>query len=354
MAKKNTKKEVIKKETKVEEVKINDISDKTKTLVLSIGWIATAVILVITLLMNRIPKLENGKEIVASLDGFEITADDLYGKLKANSGYFTLNSIIDEYIAKKEIKDTTKAYEYADSYLESYRLQYEQSGMDFEKEIEKTGSTLEELRDGIASDYLIQQAAENYVKSTITDKEIDTYYKENIYEELTVRHILITSKASKDATAEEKKKAETEALNKANDIIAKYKNGEDFISLAKTYSEDTGTKEDGGLYANFNQTNTDKAFFKAAYALKDGQITETPVKSEYGYHVILKVGENTKPSLEKVKEDILDDILEIKAEEDTKLYDKAWVTLREKYNFQIFDTKLSSTYKTMAEDIKNS
>lgn len=351
MAKKNTKKEVIKK---VEETKINDISDRTKTLVLSIGWIATAVVLVIVLLMNRIPKLENGNEVVASIDGLEISANDFYTELKGVSGYYTLNDMIDKFIAKKEVKDTTKAYEYADSYIEYYRLQYEQNNMDFEEEIEKTGTTLEEIREGIAMDYLVQQAAEEYVKSTIKDEEIDTYYKDNIYEELTVRHILIKSNVSSTATDDEKKKAEEEALKKANEILAKYKNGEDFAELAKTYSEDTGTKEDGGLYANFNQTNTDQAFFKAAYALKDGQVTDTPVKSQYGYHLILKVGENAKPKKEEVKDEILDGILKAKENEDSKIYDKAWVTLRENYNFQIFDTKLKSTYKTMAEDIKNS
>ena len=351
MEKKNTKKEVIKE---VEETKINDISDRTKTLVLSIGWIATAVVLVVVLLMNRIPKLENGNEVVASIDGLEISANDFYTELKGASGYYTLNDMIDKFIAKKEVKDTTKAYEYADSYIEYYRLQYEQNNMDFEEEIEKTGTTLEEIREGIAMDYLVQQAAEEYVKSTIKDEEIDTYYKDNIYEELTVRHILIKSNVSSTATDDEKKKAEEEALKKANEILAKYKNGEDFAELAKTYSEDTGTKEDGGLYANFNQTNTDQAFFKAAYALKDGQVTDTPVKSQYGYHLILKVGENAKPKKEEVKDEILDGILKAKENEDSKIYDKAWVTLRENYNFQIFDTKLKSTYKTMAEDIKNS
>lgn len=351
MAKKNTKKEVIKK---VEETKINDISDRTKTLILSIGWIATAVVLVVVLLMNRIPKLENGNEVVASIDGLEISANDFYTELKGASGYYTLNDMIDKFIAKKEVKDTTKAYEYADSYIEYYRLQYEQNNMDFEKEIEKTGTTLEEIREGIAMDYLVQQAAQEYIKSTIKDEEIDTYYKDNIYEELTVRHILIKSNASATATSDEKKKAEEEALKKANEILAKYKNGEEFAELAKTYSEDTGTKEDGGLYANFNQTNTDQAFFKAAYALKDGQVTDTPVKSQYGYHLILKVGENAKPKKEEVKDEILDGILKAKENEDAKIYDKAWVTLRENYNFQIFDTKLKSTYKTMAEDIKNS
>ena len=130
MANKNTKKEVIKK---VEEVKVNDISNRTTTIILSIGWIATAIILVAVLLINRVPKLKDGAEVVASIDGYKITADDFYSELKGNSGYYILNDLIDNYIAKNEIKDTTKAYTYADTYIESYRLQYEQNGMNFEE-----------------------------------------------------------------------------------------------------------------------------------------------------------------------------------------------------------------------------
>ena len=267
--------------------------------------------------------------------------------------HYIIFFIFDNFIAKKEITDTTKAYEYADSYIESFKIQYEKAGNDFDAYIKSTGKKLEDIRESIAMTYLVDMAARNYIKSEITDKEINAYYKDNIYEELTVRHILIKTNVSKDATNEEKSKAKAEALKKANEILAKYKNGEKFEDLAKTYSEDTGTKDDGGLYANFNKTNTDAAFFKAAYALKDGEVTSSPVLSEYGYHIILKVGNNEKPKLENVKEEILKGILDNKIKKDSTLIDKSWVKLREKYNLQIFDTKLNETYKVMAENTKN-
>ena len=337
----------------IEKNETHDISDKVKTLILLIGWIGTAIALVIVLLVKKVPKLDNGSEVVASIDGYELTANDLYDNLRDASGYYVLTDLIDNFIAKKEITDTTKAYEYADSYIESFKIQYEKAGNDFDAYIKSTGKKLEDIRESIAMTYLVDMAARNYIKSEITDKEINAYYKDNIYEELTVRHILIKTNVSKDATNEEKSKAKAEALKKSNEILAKYKNGEKFEDLAKTYSEDTGTKDDGGLYANFNKTNTDAAFFKAAYALKDGEVTSSPVLSEYGYHIILKVGNNEKPKLENVKEEILKGILDNKIKKDSTLIDKSWVKLREKYNLQIFDTKLNETYKVMAENTKN-
>ena len=175
----------------IEKNETHDISDKVKTLILLIGWIGTAIALVIVLLVKKVPKLDNGSEVVASIDGYKLTANDLYDNLRDASGYYVLTDLIDNFIAKKEITDTTKAYEYADSYIESFKIQYEKAGNDFDAYIKSTGKKLEDIRESIAMTYLVDMAARNYIKSEITDKEINAYYKDNIYEELTVRHILI-------------------------------------------------------------------------------------------------------------------------------------------------------------------
>ena len=186
----------------IEKNETHDISDKVKTLILLIGWIGTAIALVIVLLVKKVPKLDNGSEVVASIDGYKLTANDLYDNLRDASGYYVLTDLIDNFIAKKEITDTTKAYEYADSYIESFKIQYEKAGNDFDAYIKSTGKKLEDIRESIAMTYLVDMAARNYIKSEITDKEINAYYKDNIYEELTVRHILIKTNVSKDATNE--------------------------------------------------------------------------------------------------------------------------------------------------------
>jgi len=91
---------------------------------------------------------------------------------------------------------------------------------------------------------------------------------------------------------------------KANEILGRLKNGEDFAALAKEFSEDPGSKEKGGLYENqMVDGGFDKTFESAALALEPGQFTQEPVKTQFGYHIIKleKKGE-TKDQAGQVKQ----------------------------------------------------
>ena len=86
-------------------------------------------------------------------------------------------------------------------------------------------------------------------------------------EEIQARHILV----------------ETES--KAKEIIAEIKGGADFAELAKERS--TGpSKDQGGDLGYFTKEQMVSAFAEAAFALKKGQVTETPVQTRFGWHVI--------------------------------------------------------------------
>ena len=80
----------------------------------------------------------------------------------------------------------------------------------------------------------------------------------------------------------------------ANDIIAQLKNlkGEaltkKFAELASQKSIDKGSAAHGGELGWFGQSQMVKPFADAAFALKKGEVTQKPVKSNFGYHVILK------------------------------------------------------------------
>lgn len=91
--------------------------------------------------------------------------------------------------------------------------------------------------------------AQKYYEKLISDmqadeEELKAYYEENkeSFDYNTVRHILIkVDKNAEDSVVEEKKKTAQSILDRVN-------NGEDFAELAKEYSEDTGSAENGGLY----------------------------------------------------------------------------------------------------------
>ena len=105
---------------------------------------------------GKVPKLENGQEVVASIDGFNLTAEDLYEELKDANGVNIIINKIDEYIADKEIKDSKEAEEYAKKQIESLKTQYEMYNMDFSAALKSNGYANEdELAKEIALSYNI-------------------------------------------------------------------------------------------------------------------------------------------------------------------------------------------------------
>ena len=94
----------------------------------------------------------------------------------------------------------------------------------------------------------------------------------------------------------------------ANDIEAQLKKGAKFADLAKKYSTDPGSKANGGELGWSDGSNYVPEFTKAIKTLKKGEYTTTPVKSQFGYHIIklndVKSGGATFPTFDKVKDQI--------------------------------------------------
>lgn len=302
---------------------------------------------------GKVPKLENGKEVVASINGFNLTAEDLYEELKKANGVNIVINKIDEYIANETIKDSKEADEYAKKQIEALKAQYEMYNMDFSAALKSNGyANEEELAKEIALSYKKDETLKKYLEEKLTDKEINEYYNSEIFGEMTVRHILIKPITTDDMTDDDKKKAENDALNKAKELIKKLDEGADFATLAKENSADEGTASEGGLFANFTKQGVVSEFFDASYALKDNEYTKEPVKTTYGYHIILKVSQNEKPSLDIVKDDIKGTLVTNKLESDQKLSVTAWDEIRTKHNMKINDDNLKNNYSTVIDSYK--
>ncbi len=92
----------------------------------------------------------------------------------------------------------------------------------------------------------------------------------------------------------------------AKDLIAQIKKGASFDKLAKEKSKDAGSKEQGGKLEWTMPTNFVKPFSEAMVKLKKGDMTQEPVKTTFGYHIIKLDDTRTAkvPSFDEVKDKI--------------------------------------------------
>lgn len=115
------------------------------------------------------------------------------------------------------------------------------------------------------------------------------------WEEVKAKHILIRFHGSAlPLKPGQKDRTEAEALAFANDIRAKIVAGASFDEMAKASSDDSGNAQSGGDLGSFGKGRMVPAFEKAAFAAEPGKVTE-PVKTQFGYHLILVEEHKTKP-----------------------------------------------------------
>lgn len=303
-----------------------------------------------------VPKLENGKEVVASIDGYNLTAEDLYEQLKKRNGINIVINEIDRAIADKEIKDSKDAEKYADGQVEALRVQFKQTyNVELEEVLPQYGyENVEQLRNDMISDYKKDLVLTNYLEGKVTEEEINKYYENEIFGQMTVKHILIKPEVKDGMSSEEKKAAEDAAKKKAEELIVKLNEGAKFDDLAKDHSDDEGTASQGGLFADFTKEGVDESFFNASLALENDKYTTTPVKSAFGYHIILKVSQNEKPKLEDVTDTIKEKIVNNKLEENSNLSVTVWDEIRKEHKIKINDSILEKNYNTVINQYKKS
>jgi foldase protein PrsA len=85
-------------------------------------------------------------------------------------------------------------------------------------------------------------------------------------------------------------------------------------------------------------------FSNAVKELKNNEYTKEPVKTQYGYHIILRTGEKDKAKLEDVKDEIIDTLTNQKLNEDPSVYYETLKAIREKKKIKFNDDVLKKAY----------
>ena len=141
------------------------------------------------------------------------------------------------------------------------------------------------------------------VKGSVTEAESKAFYDSQVaatpaQEEVKARHILVESE------------------EKAKEIYEKIAHGEDFLKMAKQFSKDPGSKEDGGDLGYFARGRMVPQFEEAAFKLQKGEVS-LPVQSQFGWHLI-KVEDKRQrsaPPFDKIKDRIMATLIHRRAQE---------------------------------------
>lgn len=312
--------------------------------------ISISVLLLLSVLTTGCGKdieVKNGSKVAVSVKEGKISATEYYEKIK-ETNISTLIDMIDKEIFDEMFKDkdTKEEDESINKQIEQIKSYYGEDEESYKSIIKQYFGveSEDELKDKLRLDYRRNKAVEEYIIKNIKDDEIKKYYDDNITGEIKASHILISVDVKSDATDEEKTKAEEKALKEAKDIIKKLDKGEDFSKLAKKSSDDKATATNGGDLGYFQPSDMTESFADAVKELKVKEYTKEPVKTEYGYHIILKTGEKDKPKLDEVKDDIKEKIKTEKLQSNQSLYYETLMEIRNDSKITWNDTTLKNAY----------
>ena len=315
-------------------------------------FVCAAFALTLTGCKNKTAPSDGSNSVVSlSKTEFKITADDLYKTLKEKYATNYIIQEIDEAILNKEYESNDEAKEYVENQIKIYKMMYGNSDSDLLNALQNAGyKDLAEFENTILTSYKRNLATKDYERENISEDKIKKYYDESIYGDITVSHILVKLDITDTMTDEEKEEANKKADDKIKEIYEKLDGGTSFADVAKEYSEDTATKEDGGRIGTFNKDQMTEKFNRefedAAIDLKVESYTKKAVKSSYGYHIIYKDAEKEKPEPETVKQTIIDNLIDDAISEDSKAEYKAMIKLREDYGLTFNDDDVKNQYDT--------
>ncbi|MCI6108424.1 MAG: peptidylprolyl isomerase [Candidatus Faecimonas sp.] len=319
-----------------------------------IGLCSLLAITTITTGCGKEAKLYDNTTAV-SLKGAKITATDYYNEIKT-SNISKLVDIIDHQLFDEKYPSNDEEDKSVKEQINQIKETYGSNETMYLSAIQQYFgvSSEDELEEMLRLEYKRNEAVEDYIKDALSDKEIENYYNENIIGDIKASHILIKPDVDSDATDEEKQKAENKAKKEAEKIIKKLKDGEDFAKLAKEYSDDTSTAKDGGNLGYFNTDDMDENFMDAVKKLNNNEYTKEPVKTQYGYHIILKVDQKDKPKLKEVKGDIKTTLANAKLDGNSTLHYQTLIDIREKNNIKWQDDKLEKQYNELMDQLLES
>lgn len=287
----------------------------------------------------------------------ELIVKALLNQEMQKRGIEVTNKDVDD--AVKEIIDKVGSKEQLDALLKQNGISNSQFKKDLKEEVK------------------MKKLAKELGSSNVSDAEAKKFYNDNISkfkhpDKVRASHILISvnpqeieevvksdpnNKNIDETAVKAKVAAEVQAKEaKANQILAEAKkNPTQFAKLAKENSEDTATANKGGDLGFFAAKEMVPEFSKAAFSMKPNTISDKPVKTQFGYHIIMVTDRSAagQDPFEKVKPSIK---AYLENQKQIELIDKLTESLKKSAKIEYINTSYdpANIQKGVQESIKNS
>ncbi|WP_183163667.1 peptidylprolyl isomerase [Alteribacter keqinensis] len=214
---------------------------------------------------SNVEAKESDEQIVVETSAGNVTEQELVDKLKDMYGDQVLQEIVLTTIMNNKAEELGVTDEEVNEEIDSIKeLMGVESDEEFYNAMEMQGvSGEEELRERVQHHIVLQKLAGD--EGEPDEDALRHEYERG--EEVKARHILVEDQETADA------------------LYDRLMDDEDFAELAKTYSEDPGSREDGGNLGFFRRGTMTPPFEEAAFSLDTDEISE-PVSSDFGFHII--------------------------------------------------------------------
>ncbi|HSP31328.1 MAG TPA: peptidylprolyl isomerase [Halomonas sp.] len=200
----------------------------------------------------------------------------------------------------------------------------ESNGMtleEFADAVEADGMTLANVREDVRREMLMRQVQQSQISNrvSVSDRDVERFLnqqsgqsgEQDFIEESRARHVLIELTPNRD---------ENQARAIAEEVRERLSQGEDFASVAREFSDDSGSALNGGELGWVRPGQTVPAFEEAMRGLSENQISQ-PVRSQFGYHVI-EVQERRRQNVtqESQREQVRQSIFQRRANEELETW----------------------------------
>lgn len=262
---------------------------------------------------------------VASTTAGRIRQDEFYERLKTHQseqgkfGEIVLQQMLIETILEESYGDQVSDEEIE---AEIDKLAEQSGGREkLEELLQQRGQTLQVVKDSVKTNLLLAEAVKD--KSEFSEEDVKAYHESQVPEGTKVAHILVKEE------------------DQAKELIKELNDGADFAELAKEHSTDPGSAENGGEY-ELQSGQMVPEFEQAALQLEEGEMTEEPVKTQFGYHIIKMITKGEVKPFKEVKDEATSDYVQEKLMRDGATINKVLSELIQEANVQIADEDLQN------------